>query len=60
MNHPYYKQKMIEVRCGPCNEWIDERETEFIDIEEDEQGKDMLTFRCPICRYKSKSRRYAR
>jgi predicted RNA-binding Zn-ribbon protein involved in translation (DUF1610 family) len=56
--YKYHKQQKVRVRCGPCNEWIDEQETEFINIEEDIQGADMLTFKCPICGNVSKSRRY--
>lgn len=51
-----YKKK-IKVRCEKCG-WIDENDTEFIDISEDFQGADLLTFKCKKCGTKSTSRRY--
>jgi len=48
---------MIRVRCKTCG-WIDEKKTEFVNIEEDFQGADILTFICPTCKEKQKSRRY--
>ncbi len=40
----------IEVFCTECSEWIDEIDTEFEGIEEDFQGRDLLTFKCPDCK----------
>jgi len=54
-NYRLYK-KTIRVRCSECG-WIDEDKTEFVNIEEDIQGADVLTFICP-CGKKNKSRRY--
>lgn len=51
-------QKKIQVRCGHCKMWINEDKTEFVNIEEDMQGADILTFVCPDCGQTSKSRRY--
>ena len=48
----------IKVMCGKCKDWIPEDETEFLDIEEDIQGADVLTFKCPHCKTTQKSRRY--
>jgi len=45
----------IKVRCKKCAEWIDENETEFVNIEEDFEGRDVLTFICPQCKTKQKS-----
>lgn len=50
-------KKRIQVRCSECG-WIDEDRTEFINIEEDFQGADILTFKCPKCGKVRKSRRY--
>lgn len=47
----------IKVYCSTCKEWVDERETEFVDIAEDIQGADQLTFRCKKCQQESTSRR---
>jgi hypothetical protein len=34
----------------PCrNEWVSEELVEFIDISEDIQGRDLLTYKCPFC-----------
>jgi len=37
---------------------IDEKTVEFLGIEEDIQGADILTFKCPRCGEQHKSRRY--
>ena len=46
----------------PCNrDWLNEADIpdkNIITIEEDEQGEDVLTFMCPVCNHKHKSRRY--
>ena len=52
-----YPKKRIQVRCSKCG-WIDENDTEFVNIEEDMQGADILTFICPKCKNEQKSRRY--
>ena len=46
---------IILVWCKKCKQWVDEDETEFIDIEEDFEGRDLLTFR--HCGVESKSLR---
>lgn len=52
----YYK-RLIQVYCNICKEWIDEKETKFINIEEGIQGEDILTFKCPVCSSVSSSKR---
>lgn len=52
------KTKEIMVYCPECNERIPEDKVIFVDIEEDFQGADVLTFMCPQCTTKQKSRRY--
>tara|TARA_Y100000310_G_C20626084_1_gene785969 strand:+ start:130 stop:492 length:363 start_codon:yes stop_codon:yes gene_type:complete len=47
----------IEVNCSKCGK-IDEADTEFVNIEEDFQGADVLTFICPDCHTEQKSRRF--
>ena len=50
-------RKKIYVRCKKCDEWIDESTVKTLDIEEDFQGRDILTFECPECGTKSRSLR---
>lgn len=52
-----YKPQSIKVRCPTCG-LQNEEDTKFVDIEEDIQGADVLTFICPVCGKKRKSRRY--
>ena len=54
---PIYFEKRIQVYCSECGEMKDEKDTEFLNIEEDIQGADVLTFTCPDCKTKQKSRR---
>jgi len=48
-------RKKIYVRCKKCDEWIDEDKTKFVNIEEDFQGRDILTFKCHQCETVQKS-----
>jgi hypothetical protein len=52
-----YIEKRIQVYCSECGEFKDEKDTEFLNIEEDIQGADVLTFICPDCKTTQKSRR---
>jgi len=45
----------IYVRCCKCKKDMDELKTDIQGIEEDIQGKDVLTFICPICKTVQKS-----
>ena len=47
----------IVVYCGGCDEWMAEADTTFEGIEEDFQGRDILTFKCPNCKTSKKSYR---
>ena len=47
----------IKVVCGKCG-IMNEEDTEFVGIEEDFQGADILEFICPTCMMVRKSRRY--
>lgn len=53
-----YEEKVINVHCKKCHRFIDEKLTTFVDIEEDIQGADVMTFICPYCRIEQKSRRF--
>jgi hypothetical protein len=47
------------IKVVVCNgDMVDEANVEFLNIEEDIQGADVLTFRCPVCGEPHKSRRY--
>lgn len=50
-------EKPITVICSKCGR-LNEKDTKFIDIAEDIQGADVLTFKCPHCGETRKSRRY--
>lgn len=41
---------MIRVYCPTCDEFINERKVEVLNIEEDICGYDRLTFKCPHCK----------
>jgi hypothetical protein len=51
-------KKSIKVHCSACHSWIDEDMVKFINIEEDIQGADILTFECPHCKTQQKSKRF--
>lgn len=51
-------RKVIKVYCSNCKEWYSEKKVEFLNIEEDFQGADVLTFKCHVCGEHQKSRRY--
>lgn len=36
-------------------EWLDVEDVKFLNIEEDVQGRDVMTFECPICGESHKS-----
>lgn len=44
-----YAERAIYVTCPRCHTRHDERAVEFVDISEDIQGRDLLTFVCPTC-----------
>ena len=51
-------KKVIKVHCSNCPTWVDEDKVKFVNIEEDIQGADVLTFICPHCNTEQKSRRF--
>jgi hypothetical protein len=51
-------RRPVYVRCFKCGD-LDERDVEFLNIEEDIQGKDVMTFKCPECKKQRKSHRFA-
>jgi len=48
----------IKVNCSDCR-IINEADTEFINIESDIMGQDVLTFRCNFCGMQRKSLRFS-
>jgi hypothetical protein len=51
--------RRIYVNLSCIQDKIDEREVETIDIEEDFQGRDILTFKCPECGKTHRSLRFS-
>ena len=49
-------KKEPKVHCSNCPAFVNEADTEFVNIEEDMQGVDVLTFICPNCKTEQKSR----
>ena len=41
--------RTIQVTCTACKKTHDEADVEFVGIEEDIQGRDLLEFVCPDC-----------
>jgi len=54
----YKYEKAIYVNCTFCKDRYDEKEVKFIDIEEDIQGRDIMTFECPVCKNEVRSLRF--
>jgi hypothetical protein len=48
------ERKMI-VLCAECSEEHDTTKVEFVDVEEDFQGRDVMYFICPITKTEAKS-----
>lgn len=60
-SHPHRcYPKSIEIILPCTRERVDERDVEIDNIEEDMQGRDVVTFRCPHCAEIHKSHRYGR
>lgn len=52
MNRTIY----VNLKCN--KERVPEKDVEFVDIEEDFEGRDVLTFVCPVCGETHKSLRF--
>ena len=59
MAFKHYKRN-IYVIASCTNERVNEEEIEFVDIHEDFEGRDRVTFKCPICEQKHTSLRFGR
>ena len=44
-----------KVFCPTCDEWIDAKDMEFLNIEENFYGQDLVVFICNACNSKHKS-----
>ena len=51
--------KEVEVMLECTGDYIPEDEVEFLNVEEDFEGHDVLTFKCPKCGKKHQSMRFA-
>lgn len=54
---PMFPQTGIRVFCGKCQTYFDETKVEFVHIEEDIQRQAVMTFICPTCKKKRRSKR---
>ena len=50
MNYRVTEYSPIVVFCTECDEWMAEADTTFEGIEEDFQGRDIITYKCPLCK----------
>ena len=50
-------EERITVRCQKCKDDVYEDNTEFVNIEEDIMGVDILVFICPKCKTEQRSYR---
>ena len=48
-------ERSFQVWCKHCQEFHDVGEVEFLDVEEDITGRDVMSFHCPIADQDSKS-----
>lgn len=52
--------RRIVIRLPCTGEEVDETDVELVDISEDMQGRDVVTFKCPHCAEYHKSHRMGR
>jgi hypothetical protein len=50
-----YREPSCEVYCSKCKLWYGEEDIQFINIEEDISGRDVLTFVCKLCNTEQRS-----
>ena len=46
---------IVKVFCEVCDDWINELNVKTTNIEEDYEGRDILSFDCPECDHHQKS-----
>ena len=57
-SHPWRSPRpVIRVRLACVDDWINESKVKILNVEEDIQGRDILTFTCPKCGEEHKSLR---
>lgn len=49
-------ERKPKVHCVNCKVFVNVDETEFVNIEEDIQGVDVMTYICPHCKKEQKSK----
>lgn len=52
------RNREVEVFLECSGDYIPEHEVEFLNIEEDFEGRDIMTFKCPECGKNHKSLRF--
>jgi ribosomal protein L44E len=57
MKKKFRFERKINVYCKQCERWMDENTVKFVDICEDDRGRDLLTFECSNCDTTQKSLR---
>jgi len=55
----YKDKRPCRVYCERCKAWHDEDKVTFVNITEDIQGQDLMTFTCPSCKTQQVSPRVA-
>lgn len=56
-NKKQYKyEPKPKVHCSNCPSWVNVSDVKFLNIEEDIQRVDVMTFECPKCKSTQKSR----
>jgi len=45
----HYPDRIIQVYCEKCDDWVSENKVTTLNIEEDFYGRDKLTFSCHNC-----------
>jgi len=56
-NPKYQYRKPINVVLACTREEVNEEDVDILDLSEDPMGRDVLTFRCPVCAEYHKSYR---
>ena len=52
----FFRKPKPKVHCKDCKMFVDVDDIEFVDIEEDIQGVDVMTYVCPHCKKQQKSK----
>jgi hypothetical protein len=58
MDDEIYGKRVMKVYCFECSDLHTTEEVKFLNIEEDFQGRDLMTFECPETNTEQKSNVY--